>query len=327
MLRSFVRNGGLALCFVSAALAQDKPAPLAFEVASIKSAGPLNPQAIMSGQMRVGMKVDQARVDIGSLSLSDLMRIAFRLKPYQVSGPDWLGGERFNIIAKMPGGATEEQVPEMLQALLADRFKLTYHKETKEHSVYALIVPKGGHKMKESEPDPAAPPAKTPDGEKPAAPDPRQVKITGDMQSGRGVVVSGGQAGQVRMNMTPQGTMRMETNKMSMAALVEALSRFVDKPVVDMTELKGNYQVALELSMEDMRAAARSAGMNVPAGPLGGRGGAPAGDGTPSPIAGGGDPSTTIFASIQELGLKLEPRKTPVEILVIDHVEKMPSEN
>jgi uncharacterized protein (TIGR03435 family) len=97
----------------------------------------------------------------------------------------------------------------------------------------------------------------------------------------------------------------------------------VDKPVVDMTELKGNYQVALELSMEDMRNAARSAGVNIPAGALGGRGG----DAGGSPLGGAADPSTSIFSSIQQLGLKLDPRKTPVEILVVDRLEKTPSEN
>jgi uncharacterized protein (TIGR03435 family) len=325
-MHSLIRNAGILLVLGSAAFAQTKEAPktLAFEVASIKPAGPLNPQAIMSGQQRIGMKVDQARVDIGSLSLSDLLRIAFRLKSYQITGPDWLGGERFNIIAKIPDGATEEQVPEMLQTLIAERFKLTYHKDNKEHTVYALVVAKGGHKMKESEPDPSAPASPEPGAPKSPFAEQGPVKVSGDMQGGRGMVVSGGAGtGQTRMNMTPQGTMRMETSKMSMAQLAEALTRFVDKPVVDSTELKGNFQVALELSMDDMRAAARSAGVNIPAGAMPGRGG----EGGASPAAGASDPGTSIFSSLQQLGLKLDPRKTPVEILVVDHVEKMPSDN
>jgi uncharacterized protein (TIGR03435 family) len=123
------------------------------------------------------------------------------------------------------------------------------------------------------------------------------------------------------MNMTPQGTMRMEASKMSMPVLVEALSRFVDRPVVDMTDLKGNYQVALELTIDDMRAAARAAGVMIP-------GAAPgAGAGAASAIGAAGDPSGSIFSSVQALGLKLEARKNPIEVLVVDHVEKMPSEN
>src|SRR5436190_3888523 len=179
MMHSFIRRAGVALLLAGAAFAQEKTTALAFEVATIKPAGPLNPQAIMSGQMRIGMKVDQARVDIGSFSLSDLIRTAYRIKTHQVSGPDWLGGERFNVLGKMPAGSTEEQIPEMLQALLADRFKLTFHKESKEHAIYALVVGKGGHKMKDSEPDPVAADSGEP-GAKAASANEGQVKISGD---------------------------------------------------------------------------------------------------------------------------------------------------
>src|SRR5258706_5235667 len=130
----YMKSAGVAL-FVSAAVsaqpAPPKPAALAFEVATIKAAGPLNPQAIMSGQMRIGMKVDAARVDIASFSLADLIRTAYKIKPHQLTGPDWMGGERFNIVAKMPVGATAEHVPEMLEAHLAERFKLTIHLDAK----------------------------------------------------------------------------------------------------------------------------------------------------------------------------------------------------
>ena len=133
------------------------PAP-AFEVASIKPAGPLNPMAIKSGQMRIGMKIDKARVDIGSLSLADLIHIAYRVKGYQVSGPDWMSAERFNVQATIPEGGSPDQVPEMLQALLAERFKLTVHRESKEHAMYALVVGKNGSKLKESPPTRTLPP-------------------------------------------------------------------------------------------------------------------------------------------------------------------------
>ncbi len=102
----------------------DRGAGPAFEVASVKPAAPLDRSQMLSGQMHVGMKIDAARVDIGGMSLADLIRVAYRVKPYQVSGPDWMAPERFDVLAKMPEGATREQVPEMLQALLAERFKL-----------------------------------------------------------------------------------------------------------------------------------------------------------------------------------------------------------
>lgn len=145
-----------------AAFAQTPPPPpLAFEVASIKPAGPLDPTAIAQGKIHIGMKVDGAICDIGSFSLKDLIRTAYEVKDYQITGADSLGSpldaQRFNIQATMPEGATEKQVPQMLQTLLAERFKLVVRRETKEQSIYALVVAKGGPKLKESEPDPPAP--------------------------------------------------------------------------------------------------------------------------------------------------------------------------
>lgn len=306
------------------------PAPtLAFEVASVKPAGPLDPAKMMSGQMRIGMNVDAARVDIGSLSLSDLISIAFRVKPYQISGPNWLGGERFSIQAKLPEGATKEQVPEMLQALLVERFKLAFHREDKEQAIYALVVGKNGSKLKESPPDVSgAAGAPLPAGDSPAAASSvgmafgtgkEQVRMSGRPDSKGGMVVQGGPNGTMRMSMGPGGTMRMETEKMTMAAFVQMLSRFLDRPVVDMTDLKGNYQVAVDLSMEDMRNAAKSAGMAIPAA---------GGDPGRMPMDAASDPSGgSIFHSVQELGLKLEPRKSPVGRIVIDHLERTPTEN
>ena len=137
MSKMFVRSicAGAALA-VSAAFAQAPAAKLTFEVASIKPAGPLDPAAIMSGKAHVGMKIDGARVDIGMFAISDLIRTAYKIKSYELISPDWMNGmsaQRFDIMAKMPPGANKDQVPEMLQTLLAERFKLEFHKESKEH--------------------------------------------------------------------------------------------------------------------------------------------------------------------------------------------------
>src|SRR2546423_10253566 len=101
------------------ALGQTAPASLSFDVASIKPAEPIT-AAIAAGRLHVGMTVKGNTVDIGFMSLAELIPMAFKLKQYQVSGPDWLASQRFDILAKMPGGATQDQVPEMLQALLAE---------------------------------------------------------------------------------------------------------------------------------------------------------------------------------------------------------------
>jgi uncharacterized protein (TIGR03435 family) len=305
-------NGFLLVLAAGAAAGQTPAPPPAFEVASVKPAAPLNRGQLLSGQAHVGMKIDAARVDIGSMSLEELIRVAFRVKPYQVSGPDWMASVRFDVLAKLPEGASAEQVPEMLQALLAERFKLTVHRESKEHAVYALVVGKNGPKLKEAAPD-ADTPAATDDANP-------QVHVNGRGEN-MSVSISGGQIGTAHMSMGPNGTMRLEAPKMNMAALADSLSRFFDRPVVDLTELKGSYQVALDLSMDDLRNAARNAGFMGP-GMGGGRDGArPEADAASDPTG------TSIFAAVQQLGLKLEPRKTPVDLVVIDHLEKTPTEN
>lgn len=104
--------------------------------------------------------------------------------------------------------------------------------------------------------------------------------------------------------------------------LADLLSRFVDRPLADMTELKGNYQVALELSLEDMRNMAKSAGVMIPGGfPDGGKAGK-------SPVEAASDPSSlSIFSFVQALGLKLESRKAPIALTAVDRLERIPTEN
>ena len=321
----------LALFVATAALAQT-PAepPLAFEVASIKPAGRIDPLAIRQGKMHIGMKVDGAICDIGAFSLRDLIRTAYEVKDYQISGVDSLGSpldaQRFNIRATLPEGTTEKQVPQMLQALLADRFKLVIHRETRQQPVYALVVAKGGPKLEASEPEPPAQkaPPEAPQASKPGetvvAVGGQQVSVSGNMRDGKGITVQGGPMGQMHVTMV-DGKMHMEAANMTMAALADLATRFTDRPVVDMTDLKGDYQVALDLSMEDLQNVARAAGMLVPRRPGANGGG---GNG----LLDAPDPSgSSIFASIEAMGLKLEARKAPVPFIVIDHFEKSPTEN
>ncbi|MGA3237561.1 MAG: TIGR03435 family protein [Bryobacteraceae bacterium] len=289
-----------------AALAQTPAAPLTFDVASVKL-GAIDQAKIMAGQQHVGLKVEGNRVDIGISSLSELIGMAYKVKFYQIQGPDWLTptGQRFDILAKMPEGATKDQAPEMLQALLAERFKLTLHRTSKETQVYALIIGKNGLKMKETPPD--VPVAPTGDD----APKDTNMKITGTQE--KGMTVTNTPAGTQKMTMV-DGVMHVEASKMAMSMLAEALSRYVDHPVVDMTELKGNYQVVLDISQEDIRAVMRSVGAAMPAG---------AGGATDT----ASEPGSSIVTSVQQLGLRLEARKMPIDMIVIDHLEKLPTEN
>ena len=98
---------------------------------------------------------DPGRARFSNFSLRDYIRVAYRVKDFQVEGPEWIESARFDVEGKFPEGATEAQVPEMLQSMLADRFKLTLHRNTKEHAIFALVAGKGGPKLKASEAVPA----------------------------------------------------------------------------------------------------------------------------------------------------------------------------
>src|SRR5580658_3320304 len=106
-----------------------------FEVASIK---PFDPSA--PGQVLAGMHVDGAQIRAAGLSLRDLLAIAYKIKATLISGPDWTASERFDISATLPAGGTTAQLPEMFQALLADRFQVKTHKDKKEFPIYALLA-------------------------------------------------------------------------------------------------------------------------------------------------------------------------------------------
>jgi uncharacterized protein (TIGR03435 family) len=346
MLKEFVRVTCASFALVAAvsvmgqapaavpAAAGTSATPLAFEVATIKSARPLQEQA-MSGKMHVGVKVDGARVDIGAMSLMDLIGIAYKVKPHQVSGPDsmsaWLNVDRFDILAKIPDGVDKDKMPEMMQALLADRFKLTFHRENRDHQIYALVVGKNGPRLKESPPDPEPPKEGTlprkeekvekgttviSNGDSKVA-----VRQTSDGNGNATATMSGGPNGTMRMTMQ-EGHMHMEIGKMTLEDFANVVSRFVDKPVVDMTGLKGNYQMALDLTMEELQNIARAQGMQMP-------GAAPAGGASSSrPADAASTPSgSSVFSSVQQMGLKLEARKAPIETIIIDHLEKAPTEN
>ena len=315
----------LLLSVASVSVCAETPA---FEVASIRSAEALNPQMILSGKMRVGMKVDGAMVSIGFVSLKDLVAMAYDVKPYQITGPDWMAQQRFDVTAKLPEGATKEQVPAMLRALLEERFHLKAHKENKDQNVYGLEVAKGGHKLKEAPPLPTEPPPPAPETKSDivlnSGDQTLRVKMTGSPGGAQGAVINGGKNGAMKMSMGQNGQMRMEMERVTMEEFVTMLTPMLDRPVVDRTGLKGPYQIALDLNMQDMMQAAMKSGAlaGLPVGqPPPGVGGAAGGLAASDPSGG------SIFQSVQQLGLKLEKQKAPVETVVVDSAEKSPTEN
>jgi uncharacterized protein (TIGR03435 family) len=322
----------LLMTLATGALAQ-APAGLTFEVASVKPAAPiaLTPQALTSGKLRIGMTVVGTRVDIGYISLADLIRLAYDVKPYQISGPDWMAGARFDIAAKLPDGATKDQVNECLRALLADRFKLTLHHESKDRPIYALIVGKGGSKLKPSEPEVAETDAAAADAAKKDAPAP-MLAVGGQSvtptRDGMGAVLSGGPTGPIKVTMGPAGE-HFEAQRMTLAAFADMLTPMVDRTVVDMTDLKGTYQLTFDVPLADLMAMASKvaamSGISMPTLPPGIGGGSTGGASSAPSSA---DPTgASIFQSVQEMGLKLDGRQAPTDVIVIDHVEKAPTED
>ncbi len=327
MLTQHVRR--IILCFLLAAGAVSaQSAPLAFEVATVKPSAPLDPAMLRGGKGHIGTRIDAARVDIGTATLFRLICTAYRLKPYQLSAPDWIKNATFDIQAKIPDGVGADKVPEMLQTLLVDRFGLKLHHDSKEQSVYALVVLPGGAKMEHSAPEPpAAPPAAgTPPPMEMAVP-----TIQGDVKLSRGekgitVEMPGGEiAGKIRV--TPPAPnnkgmpmrIHLESSGTTMKTFAEMLSvGVVDRPVVDKTGLTGAYEVAIDLSEDDAMNAAKAAVMNGPMGALV----------NIMPPPGLSDPSgSALSSSLRNLGLKLEPTRLPLDLLVVDHIEKTPTEN
>jgi uncharacterized protein (TIGR03435 family) len=334
-MKPIVWGTSLFVCLTSGLLGQQPAAApvgskLEFEVASVKPAAPM-----MGGFMRMGMRVDAGRMDYENVSLKDCIRTAYRLKDYQISGPDWMTGARFDIVAKLPEGATKDQVPEMLEALLADRFKIAVHHESKSHDSYVLLVGKSGPRLTPSAPDDKADPSGgaatfgTSGGGRGEA---SGMRVTIALPGGGGGAVAGGGGGGVAVggaggampargaavNMSTGGAMKMQLKKQTVTNFAETLARFLASPVVDLTEIQGTYDFALELTREDL---SRMSGISLMARPgAGGDTANPAGDSD-------ADPGSGIFKTVQNYGLKLDKRKAPMDLLVVDHIEKVPTEN
>jgi uncharacterized protein (TIGR03435 family) len=280
-----------------------------YEVASIKPAKP----GPGGGGFRIGIMNAPDGFAADNVNLEMLLSTAYGVQNFQIMGtPDWGKSERYDIDAKMDEATAEalkkmsqdERTAErqkMLQALLAERFGLTVHRDTKELPIYSLVVGKNGSKLTESKP-PAADPNAPPSGA--SAP---------NATDGRGGPTLGGRGGMIMsMGRGGAGVMSMSANGVPISNLVRSLSGQVGRPVYDKTGLTGNYDFKLEWSRDDS--------VSLPSHDGGG------GDG-PAPAAPPDASGPSLMTAVQEqLGLKLESGKGPVEIIILDHVEK-PSNN
>lgn len=241
---SYFITGLLAALLCLGAAAQ----PPSFDVASVK------PSIAEPGSS--GITTEKGRMTARNVTLKRCIRGAYGIPEPQIfGGPKWLDENRYDIDAKAAGPAGDREMMLMLQPLLAERFGLVIHRETRTLSGYALVLGKGGLKAK-----PSAPGARS------------------QTNSGRG---------------------RIKAEVCTMPQLALRLSAALGIPVTDFTEIPGAFDFNLEWIPDDFKTKPAA---ELPAGP-------------------------SIFAAVQEqLGLKLESRKIPTEVVVVDRAE-LPTEN
>jgi uncharacterized protein (TIGR03435 family) len=254
-----------------------------FEVASIKPAAPDARGMFIRG-------TPGGRINLTNMPLKEMIVMAWRLQPFQVSGgPAWMESLHWDVSAKPDHQPKQDELGLMIQALLEDRFQLKFHRETKEMPIYALVLArkdgKLGPGLTESKEgsctqfDPKNPPAPPEPGKPPT-------------------IFCGG------MFMSPRS---MRASGTPVASMIPMLSRTLGRTVVDKTGLSGKYDINLEFTPDESLALQ------------------PPPDAPKPPPSDSAGPS--LYTALQEqLGLKLDSQKGPVEIFVIDGAEK-PSEN
>jgi uncharacterized protein (TIGR03435 family) len=261
-----------------------------FEVASVKPGGPITPgQRLKHGGPGTS---EPGRVTFTNAPLSYLLSQAYDVWQDQVSGPSWLSGfdgHRYTIVATMPPSTTSEQFQAMLQNLLAERFQLRVHREHQTRPGYELVVAEGGPKLQEWKPG-TGPSKFHPRFD---AANPKGLMLMSPMEGGRGTL-------RIFTRDTMEAFCRMVGVHINMSNGLPFNGP--QARVVDRTGLTATYEFALEFS-----------GVFSPA---------PGADGVAS------DPGPTIFHAIEKLGLKLRKvKEVPVEVIVVDHAEKVPIEN
>lgn len=248
MTRTFL--GGILLLAPLALSAQSPNPRPTFDVATVKLDPACTPKSNRASADQL-ISTNQ--------TLKQLVVLAYSVQPYQVSSPAWMESVCFDITAKYPPDTKYRDRWLMLRTLLEDRFHLAVHHESKEMSGYALIVAKGGVKLKPSEP-------------------------------GEGTT-TGGDQGRI---------WTFRARKIPMSALAYELADSMGSVVVDMTGLDGVYDFQLRWASDDMSSTA------------------------------GGDANTapSIFTALQDtLGLTLQRQKVPVDTIVVDHIDRTPTEN
>jgi uncharacterized protein (TIGR03435 family) len=309
----------------TAAFGQAPASKLVFDVASVRPSPPPDMQKMMmdlqAGKKPESVHIEGSRATFVYMSVKQLIAYAYKLRAYEVTGPDWMITDRFDIAARMPDGTTKDDVPDMLQALLKERFGLTAHREVVDQPVLGLVAAKGGAKLQSATAN-----AEVLDETAPLKPGESLL----DSVDGRvllrhnadGSSTYVGPWGNFSLKFDGQSlSMHMRSESIDMrgfAMMMTSLGGGEGRQVVDMTGLTGKYQAAADFSLMDLTSSLHDQGIDIPTGPPGGGGGGGATD----PEGG-----ATVSAALEKLGLKLEKSRAPVERLVVDHVEKSPTEN
>ena len=304
----------LGILTIAAATGQTVDPKLTFEVASVKAAAPQgNGRMMMGGGGGPGSR-DPARFTMTNMPLRLLVARAWDVKDYQVQGPGWMDSERFDIVAKVPPGTTKEQFNVMYQNLLIERFKMEVHKDKKDLPIFTLGVGKNGPKLKATELDASAFATPSPDGGGRGGPGNASVGLPPPPPPGMGR----GRPGMIVM--FQEGHMRMTAVGQDIAGIANFISMQLGRPVIDSTGLTGRYDFQMDFSPEPGMGPGRGMMMAPP--PPGGGGGDGGG-----PAAAASDPAPNLITAVQQLGLKLDSGKGPVDLIVIDKAEKTPTAN
>jgi uncharacterized protein (TIGR03435 family) len=269
---------GLFVCLycISSGLARQSTDKPAFEVVAIHPSDPN-----VNNPTWIGMSADAGIVHYTNITLRDCIRGAYRVRDFQIQGPAWMNDLRFEITAKIPSGTPKNLIPEMLRSVLDERFHLTFRREQKEMSVFALVVGQDGPNLKQSQGVPADfSTALGPDG------NPRPAMIYSRVPNG----------------------VKLAAPSAKLGSFVELMSRFTERPVVDLTGLDGDYDITLTFAAEALD-------------------GRPLGNGVGPSVIQPGEPAPSVADAVRQYGLKIETRKVPMDLLVVTHLEKTPTDN
>jgi uncharacterized protein (TIGR03435 family) len=272
----------LSLLALPAAFSQSPQ--LAFEAASVKAS-----TSTARGSMRGGPGTsDPVQLTMTNVTLFAVIVRAYDLKAFQVIAPDWMSSRKYDVAAKVPLGSTREGCNAMLQSLLAERFHLTLHRETKELQGFELVVGKNGAKLAAAIPVPDA----VADSEAPPAIDASGFpKLTKP-----GITMMEGVRGNAVVSF-------LTAKAQPMTSLADLIGKEFRLPVADRTGLTRQYDFQLEYAPERP-------------------GALPTAD--DAPLEGAANLMTAVQ---QQLGLKLNPAKVKVEMLIVDRADQIPTEN